>query len=83
MLYLKLYKPLTGLQTIILNKKLPLFITSKVNKRYKEFNNINDKYSIFSTKICFFTFKYKTQLNILHMSRHTLRTNLTFNKDHS
>lgn len=83
MLYLKFYKPLNGLHVKLFKKKVPLFAVLKINKKYFEFNSIHNYYNRFSTKVCFFTFKYKTQLNVLHMSRHTLRSSLTFNKDHS
>lgn len=83
MLYLKLYKPLSSLHRKIKQNKNIVFITLKISKQYCELNKINNMYFVYSTKICFFTFKYKTQLNVLHMSRHTLRTGLTFNKDNT
>lgn len=84
MLHIKFYKPLIGLNLKILYKKNKNYIIiNKQNIKYNYLNNITKNFIVYSTKICFYTNKYKTQTNILKQSRFTLRHTITFNKDHT
>lgn len=84
MLHLKFYKPLIGHK---LNNKWKLnsikVSTLKIKKEKISFFKITKCLLVWSDKICFYTKKYKTQLNVLHQSRYQLRHTLTFNKDHT
>lgn len=84
MLHLKFYKPLVGVTLKkTLKKNTILYFTEKNTQVKSSLNSVNDGFSVWSSKICFFTCKYKTQLNVLKQSRFWFRHTLTFNKDHT
>ena len=84
MLHLSMYKPLIGLR---LKKNLTSssvnYIAAKTDSVTKKALCVLKKHFVFSEQICFFTKKYKTQLNVLKQSRFALSKTLTFNKDHT
>lgn len=84
MLNLKFYKPLIGclIKVKIKNNVIPV-LTKKKFIQYSSIHSLATRYIIFNNKICFYTFKYKTQLNVLKQSRFQFRHTLTFNKDHT
>lgn len=84
MKYLKFYKPIFALKFLIKTKNTELlFKHDKHTKNKRIFNKININILPFNQKICFFTFKYKTQINFLKQSRFTFLNNLTFNRNHT
>jgi len=84
MFYLKYYKPLIKIKLMVKFKNTNIKIfNNKIKKILIFLNNINNVFYISNKKICFFSFKYKTQLNILHQSRFKLRHDLNFNKNQS
>lgn len=83
MFNLKLYKPIITIKLLLANNNNKInFESEKIYIKFKQINKINSKFYASNKQICFFTLKYKTQLNILHQSRFKLRHDLTFNKNH-
>lgn len=84
MLHLKFYKPLIGLlHKDVVKQNTILYNIKKDTKVKSSLNPLTQNFLIWSGKVCFFTHRYKTQLNVLHQSRFQLRHTLTFNKDHT
>lgn len=84
MQYLKFYKPIITINLFIkLKFKIVLIKSKKLSKFKLLLNDLTKAYYVSTHRICFFTFKYKTQLNILKQSRFKLRHDLTFNKNHT
>lgn len=84
MLYLKFYKPIITFTLRCKYGKTKLKFNHKKHVNLiKVFNSVQSNVNVSNSKVCFFTFKYKTQVNVLKQSRFTFRHELTFNKNHT
>lgn len=84
MFNLRLYKPIITILLKFKKQNNKIFISNeKLYKKLQQINRIDCYFYVSNKKVCFFTLKYKTQLNILHQSRFKLRHDITFNKNNT